>query len=71
MGAADRAQVRPSAVIVGSSRPLTCPNISYQAARWGPGRRYGDSGRGGPGGGEGTRRGRGGVRLVPGTGGGT
>jgi len=31
MGAVDRAQVRPSAVIVPSPRPLTCGNVGFQA----------------------------------------
>jgi hypothetical protein len=32
MGAADRVQMRSGAVIVPRSRPLTCPDVSRQAA---------------------------------------
>jgi len=31
MGAADCVQVRPSAVVIPQSRPLTCGNVGYQA----------------------------------------
>ena len=31
-GAADGAEVRPSAVIVPQARPLTCGNVGYQTA---------------------------------------